>query len=173
MSCDGASVWSTVARLSGMVDAFSASARSQHPPWSPTANLMLRRTAPASSADARSEAPRDALAGQRAEEVAEAEAQLTEEARLLPGRSADDGGRSTLGWCAFDTTLPRNGGAEDVDICLRAAVFRDRAVPKPLPGCPTDCFPGSLLGQLVPYLGMFFHISRPSMTSRMAIIERG
>lgn len=36
------SLWSLVVRLSGMTTNFKIAGRHQHPPWSPTANLMIR-----------------------------------------------------------------------------------------------------------------------------------
>jgi hypothetical protein len=166
-----ASPWAVAARCSGMCDAFTASCRAAHPPWSPTANLMLRRTAApahagvaaaaaaggvsaqdvATAAVAQAEAQGVAEAEAEAEEV-EAEADtLSECCKLLPPpqpplitaaprstpppRSSKaeqpqpqpQQRRARLPWCHFDETLPANGGAEDVDICFRASVWRESA----------------------------------------------
>lgn len=38
------SMWGVGSKAVGMIDNFTLSMRVQHPPWSPSANLMLRRT---------------------------------------------------------------------------------------------------------------------------------
>ena len=162
-----ASPWAVVARCSGMCDAFTASCRAAHPPWSPTANLMLRRTAaPTHAGGAAPEAASGVsaqdvaaavVAQAEAQGVAEAEAEaeadteaLSECCKLLPPpqpppvaaarrgtrpskaeqpqpQPQPQQRRARLPWCHFDETLPANGGAEDVDICFRASVWREGA----------------------------------------------
>ena len=159
-----ASLWAVVARCSGMLDAFTSASRAAHPPWSPTANLMLRRAtfepdaashsgapaAPPAAATASSAAASTASApGPRADAVAadEPSEHDAECARLLPDAGPSPPAQhhrhpmsaeaaasaasasssessalrvsvaaSRLSWCRFDETLPRNGGAEDVEI---------------------------------------------------------
>lgn len=65
-----------------------------------------------------------------------------EEARAAAGRLHVDGGglvrgggaggAARLPWCFFDESLPRNGGAEDVDICLRGSVYDPAAPSSPM-----------------------------------------
>ena len=115
------SLWAIAARCSGMVDAFTAASRSNFPPWSPTANLMLRRTAPPQSAAA-------AAAAAAIDDGATSEAEEMESAApLLPPPSTVPPPPERLPWCAFDVALPANGGGEDIDICLRASVDHPEA----------------------------------------------
>ena len=108
------SLWAVAARCSGMLEGFTAAGRYTCPPWSPTANLMLRRAA----------APPP-----RGPDAAEPPPSGGERARLLgdgaAAAAADDeeaAGGAAPSCCRFDETLPRSGGAEDVDICLRLSV---------------------------------------------------
>jgi len=166
-----ASPWAVAARCSGMCDAFTASCRAAHPPWSPTANLMLRRTAPltlagsgipgaasgASAQDVVTAAVEQAEAQGAAEAEAEAESEAeapSECCKLLPppqpspvaaapraepsprpsnAEQQPQQRKARLPWCHFDETLPANGGAEDVDICLRASVWCEGATHATLP----------------------------------------
>ena len=77
-----ASAWAIAARCSGMCDAFTASCRAAHPPWSPTANLMLRRTAAPAHAGAAAPGAAGGVSVQdvAAGAVAQAEAQGMAEA---------------------------------------------------------------------------------------------
>ena len=107
------SLWAVAARCSGLIDALSLP-RQLHPPWSPTANsccAVRRRAERGESTVRRQRQPRAV--------------RPLQQARLLA--TAEDGGSGLvhaaaprLGWCEFDERLPRNGGGEDVDICLRA-----------------------------------------------------
>ena len=71
-----------------------------------------------------------------ADEPSEREA---EQVRLLPDSAADvrlpsvRHAAARAPWCYFDEQLPRNGGAEDVEICLRGAVHCDGAPSTVLP----------------------------------------
>ena len=151
------SLWAVVARCSGMVDAFTSAGRAACPPWSPTANLMLRRSAvgggegraggaPAScpttttSTTTSSSSSSSSAAAMAAVDVADEPSEReAEQVRLLPDSAADvrlpsvRHAAARAPWCYFDEQLPRNGGAEDVEICLRGAVHCDGAPSTVLP----------------------------------------
>lgn len=90
-----ASAWAIAARCSGMCDAFTASCRAAHPPWSPTANLMLRRTAAPAHAGAAAPGAaggvsvQDVAAGAAAQAEAQGVAEAEAEAERGAGRRAD------------------------------------------------------------------------------------
>ena len=159
------SLWAVAARCNGMIDGFTGCSRATHPSWSPTANLMLRRTM---DDDASHSGDEDVETG-----VAEAIDGASEDAALLSpqqpqppsppascvgvggvgggggggggGGDGSDGAqpqqpppsmrrragrrRRRLPWCRFDESLPANGGAEDIDICLRASVWPRAGIP--------------------------------------------
>lgn len=162
------SLWAVAARCNGMIDGFTNCWRAVHPSWSPTANLMLRRTMDDDVSHCSDE---DAEAAAEAIDVASEDAallspQLAHQGPRPPsppascacggGNSSSDvaqpqlppspsmpGGqgcwaagqrragrrRRRLPWCRFDESLPANGGAEDIDICLRASVWPRAGMP--------------------------------------------
>ena len=122
-------------------------------PWAPTANLLLRRTGPPTSVatgpvtlNGASELPPAALpeGGGGEEGPMDEDLECAERASLIhtppahtppalcarPHTGPDETSDAAMGapdklaaWCHFDESLPRNGGAEDVDICLQATMY--------------------------------------------------
>ena len=109
-----ASMWAVGAKTVGMIDNFTLSTRVRHPPWSPTANLMLRRTT-TTPTDNPAHGDR-ALAGHdHGEGIGDAVPLLASNSESPPAQPH----RVHAPWCRFDEALPKNGGGEDIEICLR------------------------------------------------------
>jgi len=99
------SLWAETVRLCGMTVNFRIAALMRNPPWSPTANLMIRIRHPAEQPELVEES-----LGCRARH-SDGLVDDPEAGPLLAAR---------LAWCHFDESLPKSGGGEDVDLCVRA-----------------------------------------------------